>query len=466
MIAGLMGMPATSSAVELVQDGGFEGGFRPSPWVQADRFGGGKLLPTGTPLCSATKSPPGTPPAPEYCEDAYAHPDRVAPRSGSWWAWFGGYNFFDSVLGLLDPTPHTASLRQTIQMTAGTPATLSFWLWLGRADASSVLNVSLGETLLASVRGDDARYKPGYAQVVVPIGGAAVTGGPQTLSFEYTGVVTLLQHPAINVDDVSLQTADTDLAVGLASTPTTVTRGARFTTTLAAVNAGPSDAGEVSAAYPLPTGATLVGLSGDASCAAPETAPGYVVHCDFGTLPAGATKTVSLTLHATAVGTVAQAASIAHRTGDPDGGNNVAHSNVTVVAPASPPGDDRDEDEPAPTCTSPRRFTVPLQRGSKGNGLLIGKHSAAKSRITSARLTGPKRFKALKLRHTKSRVTLDLRRVPAGRYTVRTRVRVSSKRTIDVTRIYEACGATAKSKAQAKRSGSKSTKSTSAKTKK
>lgn len=448
-IAGLMGTATAASGAELVQDGSFEQGISASGWAQADSH-------AGTPICNTTAGPR----VGECGGDVFGS-GRAAPRSGSWWAWFGGYSFFDSVLGLLDPTPHTASLRQTVQMSAGTPATLSFWLWFGRADASSVLNVSLGGTLLFSVRGDDPRYKAGYVQVVVPVSGAAVTGAPQTLSFEYTGAVTLLAYPVVNVDDVSLQIPDVDVGVALASTPTTVTRGATFTTTLAVGNTGPHAAGEVRSEYPLPAGATLVGLTGDASCAAPQTTPGHVVHCDFGTLPAGGSKAVTLALRADAVGTIAQAASVPHRSGDPNGGNHVAHSAVTVVAPpTTPPGPDPGKD-PAPdepTCTAPRQITVPLRRGTKGDHLMIGKYQTSRSRITSARLSGPKKFRTRRLKHTKSRVTVDFRSLPAGRYTVRTRVRVSSKRTINVSRIYEACGATAKSKAQARKAAAQAKK--------
>jgi hypothetical protein len=442
-IAGLMVAPGGASGAEVVQDGSFEAGIAPSPWVQEDRF-------AGTPLCAVSGA--------AYCRDVYQNPGRAVPHSGNWWAWFGGYNFVDSVRGLLDPTPHTASLRQTVQMTAGTPATLSFWLWLGRADASSVLNVSLGDTLLASVRGDDARYKPGYAQVVVPVSGAAVTGGPQSLSFEYTGAVTLLQYPVINVDDVSLQVPDVDLSVAMASSPAAVFPGGAFTTTLVASNAGPHAADDVVVAYPLPVGATLVGLHGDASCAAPQTAPGFMVHCAFGTLPAGTSKAVALQFRASAVGTIAQSAAIARRAGDPNGGNEIAHSAVAVVPPPGTPLGEVPlaEDEPdEPECTDPRRFTVPLRRGTEGDHLMIGKYRTSRSRITSARLTGGRKFKTRRLEHTKTRVTVDFRTLPAGTYTVRTRVRVSRKRTINVTRIYEACGATAKSKAQAKRSATK-----------
>ncbi len=426
-IAGLLGAPTGATAAELVRDGGFEAGIAASPWAQADRFVGRHLWSTGTPLCV------NVPGSPAYCRDAYSSPGRAAPHSGGWWAWFGGYNFIDGLLGLLDPTPHTSSLSQAVTLTAGTPATLSFRLWIGRADAASVLNVSLGGTTLFAVRGDDARYHGGYAQVVVPVSGAIATGQPQALSFDYVGAVTLLQYPIVNVDDVSLQVADVDLGVGLSSTPAQVTRGSTFTTTLAAGNAGPHAAGEVDLEYPLPAGATLVGLAGEGACAAAATTPGHVVHCDFGTLAPGQTKQVTATLRADAVGPIAQSATIGHRTGDTNPGNQVAHATVEVVEPEAP--------KPPATCTAPRRFTVGLQRGKKGSGLLLGSHRPQRSRILSARITGPKRFKARKLKHTRSRVTVDLRRLAAGRYTVRTRVRVSAKRTLTVNRTYNACGA-------------------------
>src|SRR5690606_20714296 len=120
----------------------------------------------------------------------------------------------------------------------------------------------------------------------------------------------LLTYHALNIDDISLQAPDIDLAVGLASTPTTVVQGTTFTTTISAGNAGPHAADDVWVEYPLPPGATLVGLTGDASCAAPETLPGHVMHCDFGALPGGAAKAVTATFSADAVGTITQNATV------------------------------------------------------------------------------------------------------------------------------------------------------------
>lgn len=433
-MAGLLAIVPGTRAVELVRDGGFEAGG--GAWVQEDSR-------NIVSICGPSPSCP-------------ALPSVSGARSGQWWNWFGGANLLS--LG------QTSSIRQTIAATSGTPLTLTFWLWLGQSSQTAALNVLLDDHVLFAVRGNDSRYGGGYAPVVVPVHGSLVTGGPQTLRFQFDSMPGLLTYHAINIDDVSLQAPDIDLGVALASAPTAVTQGALFSTTIAAGNAGPHGAADVWVEYPLPVGATLVGLTGDAACAAPQTAPGHVMHCNFGTLPGGASKAVTATFSADAVGTIAQNATVAWRTGDGNAGNHVAHAAVTVVPPPAPPPDPpKEQEDAAPTCTPPRKFTVRLRKGSKGTALMIGKYSTTKARILSARLTGPKKFKTKKLRHTKTRVTVDLRKLAAGRYVVRARVRVSRRKTLNVTRVYKACGApksSSKSKSKSASTKKKSGKST------
>lgn len=407
--AGLLLFAGGARSVELVRDGGFEGGGE--AWVQHDSWSRPTVC--GPQVgCSAPLSA------------------GAAPRRGAWWAQFGG----TAVVAF----PQVSSIKQTIAAASGTPLTLTFWLRIGQSNNQATLNVLLDGHVLFATAGDNSSFGSGYVQVVVPVHGSLVTGGPQTLSFEFDRALGLLVTHVFTVDDVSLQVPDIDLGVGLSSMPTTVTQGSTFNTTIAAGNAGPHGADDVWVEYPLPTGATLVGLSGDASCAAPETRPGHVMHCDFGTLVGGASKTVTATFSADEVGTITQHATVAARTGDANSGNNAASATVTVVAPSTLPP--RTPPTKTPTCTAARRFTVPIRKGTKGTGLMIGKHAPTKAKILSARMTGPKTSKSQKLRHTKSKVTVDLRKVVAGRYTVRARVRVSSKKTLQVTRTYTACG--------------------------
>lgn len=431
VVAGLLLMAPGTRAVELVRDGGFEAGG--AGWVQQDNW-------RMKSICGPRAG----------CAPVLAS-SHAGPRSGSWWNRFGGADLFVVAF------PQSSSIRQTVSATSGTPLTLSFWLYIGESNQQAALNVLLDDHVVFATRGNDPRFGSGYVPIVVPIHGSLVTGGPQTLSFEFDSVFGILRTHVINIDDVSLQAPDVDLAVGLASTPTTVVQGTTFATTISAANVGPHAADDVWVEYPLPAGATLVGLTGDASCAAPETAPGHVMHCAFGTLPGGTAKAVTATFSADAVGTIAQNATVATRTGDANHANNVARATVTVVPPAGAPPDPAKPK--APTCTPPRRFTVPIRKGAKGTALMLGKHSPTKARILSARLTGSKKFKTRKLRHSRSRVTVDLRKLAAGRYTVRARVRVSRTRTLNVTRTYTACGApkaskSSKSSNSSKKSGS------------
>lgn len=436
-MAGLMLIVPASRAVELIRDGSFEGGG--GAWIQQDSWG-------KRTVCQH--------PAAAGCS-AMTASMNAEPRSGTWWARFGGTELLSA--------GQASSIRQTFAATSGTPLTLSFWLRLGYSNRQAALNVMLDGHRLFATLGDNAAFSPGYRQVVVAVHGSLVTGGPQTLSFEFDALPPLLgiaYAQSINVDDVSLQAPDIDLGVGLASTPTTVVQGTTFATTIAASNAGPHGAEDVWVEYPLPTGATLIGLTGDAACSAADNKPGNVMHCNFGAMPGGASKAITATLSADAVGTIAQNATVAARTGDGNAGNNAAQATVTVVPPAPPPGEQPTPKKKAPTCTPARRFTVPLRKGSKGTALMLGKYTASKAKILSARMTGPKKFKAKKLRHTKSRVTVDLRKLAAGRYTVRARVRVSSKKTLNVTRVYTACGAPKTTSKKSTSSKKKATKST------
>lgn len=428
-IVGFAAAPAGAGAVELVRDGGFEAGTPNPAWVESDNMDS-----AGTPLCS-TKT-------------CATNAGWSGPRTGKWWTWFGGFS-------LLPLFKHTASVAQTVTIPAGVPSRLTFWLWIGHSSDSSALNVSLGGTQLFAVRGGDTRFQRGYQPVEVAIPGSAASGAPQRLTFDYEGLPGLLDAHVLNLDDVSLRVADSDLGVGLSSAPPTVPVGANVVATMTATNHGPESADEVTARYRFPTGATVVGLAaGAGSCTTPETRPGQDLRCDFGTLPSGASRSIAVTLHADAVGAITQVATIGQRLGDGNPANSSATATTTVVAaPVEQP-----KPEPKPKCTAAKRFHLRLQRGTTGNGLLLKTHSPTTSRIRSAVMTGPRGFKRKRLSFTRSRVTVDLRRVPAGRYKVRTTVRLRTGKTVSVTKAYTACGAASTSKATTTTSAKKTKK--------
>ena len=102
LVLGQLAFAPSANAVELVQDGGFEGGASgDSPsWTEADSI-------FGTPLCTVAACGTGG--------------GTSGPHAGSVWAWFGG-----------DPTAgHTGSMSQSVTIPTGNTATLTYYYWNG-----------------------------------------------------------------------------------------------------------------------------------------------------------------------------------------------------------------------------------------------------------------------------------------------------------------------------------------------
>lgn len=114
------------------------------------------------------RQPPLPPPAPiAFCDggacDVSPAQMPAGPYNGNWWAWFGG--------GITDTVPIqsiTQAVSQTVTLTVTQSASLSFHLWISRADvgtdASDVLRVALGSTALFTATAVDktqfATYRP------------------------------------------------------------------------------------------------------------------------------------------------------------------------------------------------------------------------------------------------------------------------------------------------------------------
>ena len=144
-------------------------------------------------------------------------------------------------------------------------------------------------------------------------------------------------NPLANVASVTSSTDDPNLGNNIHSATTTigagadvaitfegpdfVERGSEATYMVRVTNNGPSSATGVEATSTLPSGVTLVSNVGDCSGAWP---------CTFGTLAAGETKTVAMTV---CIGTAAAqplhfVATATAATTDPYAGNNTAGANV------------------------------------------------------------------------------------------------------------------------------------------
>lgn len=150
-------------------DGGFEGGASSTAWTQSSTN-------FGTPLCDSTCT---------------SNPD-LGPRTGAWWAWFGGFN----------AGSETAALGQSVHLGQG-PASVTFWLQIPSTTgtASDSLKLTVDGTAVFTATGLDHAAYATYTQVVVDIG-AFGNGASHTIGFSSTSFGTDTVIPNFFVDDV------------------------------------------------------------------------------------------------------------------------------------------------------------------------------------------------------------------------------------------------------------------------
>ena len=114
------------------------------------------------------------------------------------------------------------------------------------------------------------------------------------------------------------------------SGPTTAVAGTNIVYTITVTNAGPSDAAGVTLADPTPPGLTFISNAGDCTTAFP---------CNLGTLPPGATRTITATFAIpsgyTTPDPIANTATVSSPTPDAATGNNSATSTTSLGAPVT-----------------------------------------------------------------------------------------------------------------------------------
>jgi hypothetical protein len=178
----LFAVPASSSAVELVGDGSFEGAtgmtLNSPSWTEADSA-------FGSPLCNAGCGNGG---------------GTMVPRTGTIFAWFGGS----------PGTTQTASLTQSVVIPRGT-ANLTFWFRRGGSNnGGGVLNVLLdGNSLFTA---NDSSTLTTYTAITRDLS-ASANGLSHTLRFDYVDAAGGAGLTNMAVDDVSIN------ATPLATTP-------------------------------------------------------------------------------------------------------------------------------------------------------------------------------------------------------------------------------------------------------
>lgn len=225
-----------AAACDLLADGGFEAGT-PNPfWAETSTN-------FGTPLCDVASC--GT---------------LGSPRTGAWWAWFGGKADADE----------SASLTQTVLIPADPLLQLNFYLWnpntsdtgagvdflMATIDGGQVFRMTAGNPL----------YTGGYTLVNVDLSPYA-DGGCHTLSFQGTTFGSPLPTD-IFVDDVAIQCAAT---VKIGATP--------YESGQAAVDAAANGSVVTASAYVvmenlLYSGSGTVTFKGGYNCAFTQN-PGY-----------------------------------------------------------------------------------------------------------------------------------------------------------------------------------------------
>lgn len=158
-------------AAPLVQDGGLEAGLVPTFWAQTSTN-------FGTPICDASCG-------------------GVGPRTGAFWAWFGGAG----------TAAESASLQQVGEISTG-PKNLTFFVWWSSAvgappDPNAFFNVKIdGTTIFTLTPATAAPFNAGYTQATVNIS-AFANGGTHTLRFEASNAAAA-GSTNIHVDDIAI----------------------------------------------------------------------------------------------------------------------------------------------------------------------------------------------------------------------------------------------------------------------
>ncbi len=170
----------------MIQDGSFEGGSSSPHWAQGSTV-------FGTPLCTQVSC------------------GGVGPRTGVWWAWFGGTTQAEQ-----------GFLQQQKRITPG-PKALTFWLWWSAGDhPGSTFTVRMDGVPIFSINGTtNAAYRSGWTPVSLDVS-AYADGNIHTLRFEQsnrTGELTNIHLDDVNFGNSSADTP-TPTPTSTSSTPT------------------------------------------------------------------------------------------------------------------------------------------------------------------------------------------------------------------------------------------------------
>ena len=227
-------------------------------------------------------------------------------------------------------TNYGPSTSTAVEVTETLPAGLIFLS--GSADGGAVTAAS--GTVNAPV-GDLA---PGASSTVTIVASVATTG-PLTVSATTASASVTDPNPVDNTALVTFQAVSiADLAVTLSGPAGPLYTGDPISYTAVVNNNGPSPASNVIFSSPLFPGATFVSIvsfQGGQATGTPGGVSGGVAFEPIGTLAAGASITVVLTVIPTQAGTVVDTANVMGSDTDPNPANNSASVSTVLIVPQS-----------------------------------------------------------------------------------------------------------------------------------
>ncbi len=288
--------------VDVVTDGGFEGGTPNASWTEASTN-------FGTPICDAGACGTG---------------GGTGPNSGTFWTWFGGIGAFEA-----------GSVSQMVTIPAGT-ASLQFFLEVNACDsATDYMEAQIDGMMVFRVQGDDPSCgNVGYVMQTVDVS-AFADGGTHTLTF--TSEIFANNGGGSNffVDDVALLAVagpvEADLSLDITNNATPpVANGQSFDFLLTASNAGPSDSTNAVANVTVSANATV----NSSTCGA--TITGNMINWNIGPITASTSAVCSVNVTVSGQGNITASGTVMSDTTDPVAGNNGGSNAVAGPAQAIP----------------------------------------------------------------------------------------------------------------------------------
>lgn len=174
VLLALIAAPGHQAAAgsNLIDDPSFEAGRNGGIWKE-------RSTNFGTPICSFA-----------VCGDGAG---TAGPRTGSYWAWFGG----------ADDQEEIGVLQQRVRFPSGGSAFLRFYLWIGDSspDDKDWLRVFIDGQRVFKVKENSSVYDNGYVEVEIDVS-AWADGEKHKILFK--NKCTGDGNSNFNVDDVSL----------------------------------------------------------------------------------------------------------------------------------------------------------------------------------------------------------------------------------------------------------------------